>query len=120
MAQKGCTQGTDQNHWLQTQQELTDADRLIEVRQDNLTLIVRVPVASNPGSTLLASISPRSILLLSLLDEPDEEDTSASVGELLRVITLPVEIDPEQVAAFIDDKHLTLRLSVSAVIPALA
>ena len=62
-----------------------------------------------PPSTLVISISACSVLIFSLTDDAssDCEDINR---DLLRVISIPVEVDPARVTCELDSRDLVLRL----------
>jgi septum formation topological specificity factor MinE len=70
------------------------------------------------GTSLLASVSPRSILL----DTPSrqgevENDRDLVANDILQFISIPIEIDPEQSEVSLEDAQLVLVLPVSTTTP---
>ncbi len=64
----GSKDGSDQEHWLRAEKELTIQDPTCSIENDEV--MVRLPLEGFSGSTLLVSISARSAVVLSLEDEP--------------------------------------------------
>jgi hypothetical protein len=67
------------------------------------------------ATPLLVSVSPRSVLLFTTPSEQEiKEDRDFAADDVLRFISIPVEIDPEQAEASLKGEELVLVLPVSA------
>jgi hypothetical protein len=103
-----------QNHRFRPLGGLKGPDAAFSIEHDDLFVTIRIPtdVAATP---LLVSVSPRSVLLLTAPSEREiEEDRDLAAGDVLRFISIPVEIDPEQAEASLQGEELVLVLPVSA------
>ena len=106
----GSHHGRDHDDWFQAERELTSQ---FNVEADGLALLIQIPIEAENRTHILASISPWSILLLtvpnaSIVDgcvEPDLRD-------LVRYISLPREVIPEEVMTSLDEHGLRLRLPI--------
>jgi hypothetical protein len=92
--------GRDQEHWFRAEGELTIQDVPFLIENDVVT--VRIAIDDFPASTLIISISGRSVLIFRLDEVTDRE--------CLRIISLPAEIDAARVTSELNDNDLTLRL----------
>ena len=97
----------DLDHWFRAERELTVQDVPLSVESNAVT--VRVAMEQFSGSPVVISISARSLSMLSVPDEVTNtvEETDR---DILRFISLPVEIDPAQVTCEVDGGDLALRL----------
>jgi hypothetical protein len=109
----GFKGGHDQEHWFQAERELTIQDVPLSIENDAVT--VRLAIDDFPASALVISISARSVLIFSLKDDASN-DCEAINHELLRIISLPVEVDAARVTVTceLDDRDLALRLPLVA------
>jgi HSP20 family molecular chaperone IbpA len=99
--------GNDHAHWLQAEQELTDQD--VPVLLDDEAITVRIATENFSPSAVAISISARSILILSAADDTSSDGEGLD-RELLRFISLPVEVDPAQVTCAMNSGYLSLNL----------
>jgi hypothetical protein len=106
--------GHDQEHWFRAERELTFQD--IPFAIGDVALSLRLALEDFPASTLIISISGRSVLIFSLKNDAsnDCEGNEAIDRECLRIISLPVEIDAAQVTSELNDNDLALRLPLVA------
>jgi len=67
------------------------------------------------GAFLFLSISARSILLFAVPNKPEihDDDDDVAATDLLRVITIPTEIDPEHAEVSLLGEQLVLVLPVA-------
>jgi hypothetical protein len=107
----GLKDGRDQEHWFRAEQELTKQDVPFSIENDAVT--VRLALENFPASTLVISISARSVLVFSL-DDDANGDRGGMNRELLRIISLPVEVDAAGVTCEQDDSDLVIRLPLAA------
>jgi len=105
----------DQNHWFRPLGGLKGPDAAISSEQDDCFVTIRIPTGGDAATPLLVSISSRSVLLLTAPSEREIEDNrDLAAGDVLRFISIPVEIDPEQAEASLQGEALVLVLPVSA------
>ena len=105
------TAGRDQEHWFRAERELTIQDVPLSIQNDAVT--VKLPIEDFPASTLIVSISARSVLILSLKDDASN-DCEGAKHEFFRIISLPVEVDAARVTSELDDRDLAIRLPLLA------
>jgi len=108
----GFKHGNDQSHWLEAEQEAAIQEAPFSI--ENGAVMIRVAVEEFSGSTIFISISAHSVLLLGLKDDPNGNDEA---DDLLRLISLPGEVDPDRVRSELDDVVLRLSLPLAAAIP---
>jgi hypothetical protein len=109
------TQENDQNHRFRPLEGLKGTDAAFSSEQDDCFVTIRIPTGCVAATPLLVSVSPRSVLLLSAPSEREiEDDRDLAAGDVLRFISIPVEIDPEQAEASLQGEELVLVLPVSA------
>jgi hypothetical protein len=101
----GLKEGHDQHHWFRAEREIVNQDVTFSLENDAVT--VRLAMEDFPASTLVVSISARSVLIFSLNDESTNR-------ECVRIISLPVAVDPARVTHEPDEKDLALRLPLAA------
>jgi hypothetical protein len=113
----GSKDGYDQEHWLRAERELMIQDVPLSIEND--VVAVRLAIEDFPASALIMSVSARSVLIFSLRDDADADcdDTSR---EILRIISLPFEIDAARVTCELDDSDLALSLPLAAGAPAIS
>jgi hypothetical protein len=106
--------GHDQEHWFRAERELTIQD--IPFAIGEVALSLRLALEDFPASTLIISISDRSVLIFSLTNDAsnDCESNEEINRECLRIISLPVEIDATQVTTELNNNDLALRLPLAA------
>lgn len=106
--------GRDQEHWFRAERELTIQDVPFSIENDAVT--VRIAMEDFPASTLIMSISGRSVLIFGLTNDASNDCEGDEVinRECMRIISLPVEIDAAQVASELNDSDLALRLPLVA------
>ena len=107
----GFKNGHDQEHWFRAERELTIQDVPLSIKNDAVT--VKLAIEDFPASTLIVSISARSVLILSLKDDASN-DCEGAKREVLRIISLPVEVDAARVTSELDDRDLAIRLPLLA------
>lgn len=108
----GFTDGHDQGHWFRAERELTIRDVRFSIENDAVT--VRLAIEDFPASTLVISISAGSLLIFSF---KDDASNGCEGIDLLRVISLPVEVDSTRVTCELGDRDLALRLPLVADAP---
>jgi hypothetical protein len=105
----------DQNHRFRPPVGLKGPDAAFSSEQDDCFVTIRIPTGCVAATPLLVSVSPRSVLLLTVPSEREIEDNGdPAAGDVLRFISIPVEIDPEQAEASLQGEALVLVLPVSA------
>jgi len=106
--------GCDQEHWLRAERDLTIQDVPFSIENDAVT--VRIAIEDFPTSTLIISISGRSVLIFSLTNDASNgcEGDEVINRECMRIIWLPAEIDAAQVTSELNDNDLALRLPLMA------
>jgi hypothetical protein len=107
----GFTDGHDHEHWLEAERELMVQDVPLSIDNDAIT--VRLAVEDFPAFTPVVSISVRSVLIFSLKDDASN-DCEGINREILRMISLPVEVDATGVTSELDDRCLAIRLPLVA------
>ncbi len=108
----GFKDGSDQEHWLRAEKELTIQDVTCSIENDLVTF--RLPMEGFAASTVLVSISARSVLILSLEDEARPGGTDS---DFLRVVSLPVAVDATRVTCELDGGDLVLKLPAGTDVP---
>jgi hypothetical protein len=109
------SQENDQNHRFRPLGGLKGPDAAFSSEQDDCFVTIRIPTGCVAATPLLVSVSPRSVLLLSAPSEREiEDDRDLPAGDVLRFISIPVEIDPEQAEASLQGEELVLVLPLSA------
>ncbi|HEX4231245.1 MAG TPA: DUF2934 domain-containing protein [Bryobacteraceae bacterium] len=98
----GFKDGSGQEHWFRAEKELTIQDVTCSIENDLVTF--RLPMEGFSASTVLVSISARSVLILSL-----EDESRPGASDLLRVVSLPVAVDATRVTCELDGGDLVLR-----------
>ena len=107
----GFKDGSDQEHWLRAEKELTIQDVTCSLENDLVTF--RLPLEGFSASTVLVSISARSVLILSLEDSnPGRPDS-----DFLRVVSLPVDVDATRVTCEVEGGDLVLKLPAGTDVP---
>jgi DUF2934 family protein len=107
----GFKDGSDQEHWLRAEKELTIQDVTCSLENDLVTF--RLPMEGFSASTVLVSISARSVLILSLEDSnPGRPDS-----DFLRVVSLPVDVDATRVTCEVEGGDLVLKLPAGTDVP---
>jgi hypothetical protein len=105
----------DQNHRVRPLGGLKRPDVAFSSEQDDCFVTIRIPTGCVAATPLLVSVSPRSVLLLTAPSEREiDDDRDLAAGDVLRFISIPVEIDPEQAEASLQGEELVLVLPVSA------
>jgi hypothetical protein len=97
----------DENHRFRPLGGLKGPDAAFSIEQDDFFVTIRIPTDGVAAPPLLVSVSPRSVLLFTTPSEREIED-------VLRFISIPVEIDPEQAEVSLQGEELVLVLPVSA------
>jgi hypothetical protein len=110
----GFEDGHDREHWGHAERELMIQDVPFSIENDAVT--IRLAIERFPASTLVISISASSVLIFSLKDDASN-DCEGINRDLLRVISLPVEVDSERVTCELGDRDLALRLPLVADVP---
>jgi hypothetical protein len=106
----GFNDGRDKEHWLQAEREL--AIQEVPPSLENRAVTVRLAIESLPASSLIISVSARSVLIFGLKDDASA-DCEGFSRDLLRVLSLPVEVDAARVTCELDDGDLALRLPLA-------
>jgi len=105
---EGFKDGFDLDHWFRAERELTMADVPLSVEQDALT--VRIAMDQFSGSPLVISVSHQSLLILRVTEDESGNPVERAGRDILRFVSLPVEIDPAQVTCELVAGDVTLRL----------
>ena len=100
--------GLDLDHWFRAERELTVPDVPLSVEEDAVT--VRIAMEQFSGSPLVISVSHRSLLILRVTEDESGVPVEGADRDILRFVSLPVEIDPAQVTCELDAGDITLRL----------
>jgi hypothetical protein len=79
---------------------------------DNDAVTVRIAVDHFSGCPIVISISARSMLILSVVDDTSGH-SDGTEHDILRFISLPLEVDPVRATCALDSGHLTLKLPLS-------
>src|SRR5271154_2340894 len=108
----GFKDGSHDEHWRRAEKELTIQDVTCSIENDLVTL--RLPMEGFSASTVLVSISNRSVLILSLEDESRPGGTDS---DFLRVVSLPVDVDATRVTCELDGGDLVLKLPAGTDVP---
>ena len=102
--------GLDLDHWFRAERELTVPDVPLSVEED--AVMVRIAMEQFSGSPLVISVSHRSLLILRVTEDESNNPVEGVDRDLLRFVSLPVEIDPAQVTCELDAGDVTLRLTL--------
>jgi Protein of unknown function (DUF2934) len=109
----GAHHGRDHHDWFQAEQEQTVLDSQLNVEADGLALMVQIPVEAENRTQIFASVSPWSILLLTVPDASMVDACCQSdLQDLIRYVSLPREVIPDQVTASLDERGLRLWLPI--------
>jgi hypothetical protein len=87
--------GLDLDHWFRAERELSVPDLPLSVEKDAVT--VRITMEQFSGSPLVISVSHRSLLILRITEDESGNAVEGAHRDILRFVSLPVEIDPAQV-----------------------
>jgi hypothetical protein len=102
--------GAEQHHWYGA-----DGDSLYSIQEDDFFVTVRIQTEIIAGAFLFLSISARSVLLFAAPSKSETHgDDDVAASDLLRVITIPTEIDPEQAEVSFLREQLVLMLPVAS------
>jgi hypothetical protein len=94
---------------------LKGPEAAFSIEHDDCLVTIRIPTDSIAALPLLVSVSPRSVLLFTTPSEQEiEDDRDLTGNDVLRFISIPTEIDPEQAEASLQGETLVLVLPVSA------
>jgi hypothetical protein len=104
-------EGSDQEHWFRAEKELTIQDVTCSIENDLVTF--RLPTEGFSASTVLVSISARSVLILNL----EESRPGGTDSDFLRVVSLPVDVDATRVTCELDGGELVLKLPAGTDVP---
>ena len=100
--------GFDLEHWFRAEREVTVPDVPLSVGKDAVT--VRITMEQFSGSPLVISVSHRSLLILRVTEEESDKPIEGAGRDILRFVSLPVEIDRAQVTCELDAGDVALRL----------
>jgi HSP20 family molecular chaperone IbpA len=100
--------GLDLDHWFRAERELTVPDVPLSVEED--AVMVRIAMEQFSGSPLVISVSHRSLLILGVTEDDSGNAVEGANRDILRFVSLPVEIDHAQVTCELDAGDVTLRL----------
>jgi hypothetical protein len=113
----GFSHENDKNHRVRPLKDLNGPDAAFSSEHDDCFVTIRIPTGCVTGTPLLVSVSPRSVLLFTTPSEQEiKDDRDLAVDDVLRFISIPVEIDPEQAEASLQGEELVLVLPVSAAV----
>lgn len=104
----GFKDGLDLDHWFRAERELSVPDVPLSVEKDAVT--ARIAMEQFSGSPLVISVSHRSLLILGVTEDESGNAVEGADRDILRFVSLPVDIDPSQVTCELDAGHVTLRL----------
>jgi hypothetical protein len=108
----GSHHGRDHHDWFQAE-ELPVLDSQLNVEADGLAFMVQIPVEAENRTQIFASVSPWSILLLTVPDASMVDACCQSdLQDLIRYVSLPREVIPDQVTASLDEHGLRLWLPI--------
>jgi hypothetical protein len=109
----GSHHGRDHHDWFQAEQELTVLDSQLNIEADGHAFILQIPVEAENRTQIFASVSPWSILLLTVPDASMVDACCQSdLQDLIRYVSLPREVIPDQVTASLDEHGLRLCLPI--------
>ena len=100
--------GLDLDHWFRAERELTVPDVPLSGEED--AVMVRIALEQFSGSPLVISVSHRSLLILRVTEDESDNPVEGADRDILRFVSLPVEIDPAQVTCELAAGDVTLRL----------
>ena len=100
--------GLDVDHWFRAERELSVPDVPLSVEKDAVT--VRITMEQFSGSPLVISVSHRSLLIFRVSEDESDDHVEGADRDILRFVSLPVEIDPAQVTCELDAGDVALRL----------
>ena len=92
--------GLDLDHWFRAERELSVPDGPLSVEKDPVT--VRIAMEQFSGSPLVISVSHRSLLILGVTEDESSNAAEGAERDILRFVSLPVDIDPAQVTCELD------------------
>jgi hypothetical protein len=93
---------------------LVDGNSPFWVQGDDFFVTVKIQTESIAGAFLFLSISARSVLLFAAPNKPEShDDDDVGANDLLRVVTIPTEIDPEHAKVSLLGEQLVLVLPVA-------
>lgn len=91
-----------------------DADLSYTIQEDDLLVTVTIRTQSIAEALLFVSISAYSILLFSAPSKSENHDHDDLTGnDLLRIITIPTEIDPDRAEVSLLDEQLVFVLPLA-------
>src|SRR5260370_1574133 len=109
---------SDQNHCFRPVGCSKGPVLALSIEQDDFFVTIRMETVGTAGTSLLVSVSPRSIVVFTAPTEQEiENDRDLAANDILRFISIPVEIDPEQAEASLEGSQLVLVLPVSIATP---
>jgi HSP20 family molecular chaperone IbpA len=100
--------GLDLDRWFRAERELAAPDVPPSVEED--AVMVRVAMEQFSGSPLVISVSHRSLLILRVEEDENGNPVEGADRDIVRFVSLPVDIDPAQVTCELDAGDVTLRL----------
>ncbi len=100
--------GLELDHWFRAERALAVPDVPLSVEEDAVT--VRISTEQFSGSPLVISVSHRSLLILRVTVDESDNPVEGADRDILRFVSLPVEIDPAQVTCELDAGDVMLRL----------
>ena len=104
--------GTMRNDWLQAEQDATRQSVSHSIEDD--AILIRLPVEDFPDSTIVVSITARSVLIFSIKNREAAQEPPSDDQECLHILRLPMEIDIARVACSFDGGHFELKLPLAA------
>jgi HSP20 family protein len=116
---EGCPQGRDQEHWLQAEAEFLHPVPLTVTETDDV-LTVRAEVPGFSAANLQIGIEPGRLTIGGRKESKEEQKKGQAIvseqrsSEILRVITLPAQVDASKATATLSNGVIELILPKAA------
>ncbi|HEV2617450.1 MAG TPA: Hsp20 family protein [Candidatus Acidoferrales bacterium] len=111
----GCDQGRALEHWLSAEKE-TLHPVAVELRETDDALTVRAEVPGFRGEDLKLSVEPRRLAISGKREAHEEKKSRRTIyqeylsNQICRSLELPIEIDPSETKAAIQDGVLEISM----------